>query len=91
MFDLYADWCAPCRMLSPLLEDIARENQDKVSVYKIDTDKNREIARSFNVTYIPYVVMMKNKKVVHSITGIESKEVYVQAINRYAATIKEVP
>jgi thioredoxin 1 len=91
MFDLYADWCAPCRMLSPLLEDIARENQDKVSVYKIDTDKNREIARSFNVTYIPYVVMMKNKKVVHSITGIESKEVYVQAINRYAAPIKEVP
>ena len=91
MFDLYADWCAPCRVLSPILEEIAKENQDNVSVYKINVDNNPEIARAFNVTSIPLVVMMKNKKIVQSLLGLRPKETYVQAINQYAATMKKAP
>lgn len=84
MFDLYADWCAPCRILSPLLEEIATENQHIVSVYKINVDNNPEIARKFNVTGIPLVVMMKNKQIVQSLLGLKPKDMYVRAINQFA-------
>lgn len=91
MFDLYADWCMPCKILSPLLEEIAKEKQDKVSIYKINIDNNPEIARAFNVSGIPLVVMMKNKEVVHSLIGVRPKEMYVRAINRYAEVKEEKP
>ncbi len=89
MFDLYADWCAPCRVLSPMLEKIAKEHQDKLTVYKINVDNNPEIARMFNVTGIPFVVMMKNMQVVHSLLGVQPKETYVRAINQFAEVSEE--
>lgn len=89
MLDLYADWCGPCRALSPLLEEIAKENRDNVSVYKIDVNNNPEIARKFNVTSIPLVVVIKNKQVVQSLLGARPKEIYVRAINQFAETQDE--
>jgi thioredoxin 1 len=91
MFDLYADWCGPCRLLSPLLEEIANENQDIVSVFKINVDNNPEIARAFNVSGIPYVVLMKNKQVVHAELGVKPKETYLRAINQFAEVTKQTP
>jgi len=82
MFDLYADWCMPCRILSPILEEIAKENSERVAVYKINIDQNPDIAREFGVTGIPYVVFIKNKTVVHALTGVQPKETYVRAIHR---------
>jgi thioredoxin len=81
MFDLYADWCAPCKILSPMLEEIAKENKDKVTVYKINIDKNPGIAAALNVTGIPFVILVKNKQVVNAFTGVQSKDTYVRAIN----------
>jgi thioredoxin 1 len=83
MFDLYADWCMPCRVISPVLEKIALEMKEMVSVYKIDIENVPDIARTFGVTGIPYVVLMKNKKVVQSFIGIQSKDTYVNAISKY--------
>jgi len=81
MFDLYADWCMPCRILSPMLEEIAKENKDKVTVYKINVDKNPQIAGGLGVTGIPYVVFVKSKTGVHAITGVQTKAAYVRAID----------
>jgi thioredoxin 1 len=83
MFDLYAAWCMPCRVISPVLEKIALEMKNVVSVYKIDVDNNPEIARTFGVTGIPFVVLMKNKTVVQSFIGIQSRETFVSAISKY--------
>ncbi len=84
IFDLYADWCLPCRVLSPMLEKIAADHRNKVSVYKINIDKSPDIARAFGVTGIPYVVYVMNQKAVHALTGVQSKETYVRAIERFA-------
>jgi thioredoxin len=81
MFDLYADWCMPCRILSPMLEKIAVEQKDKVTIYKINIDKNPEIAGALRVSGIPFVVYVKNREAVHAFTGVQSKETYVRAIH----------
>jgi thioredoxin 1 len=83
MFDLYADWCLPCRILSPLLETIATEHPGRVSMYKINIDKNPDIAESFGVTGIPFVVLIKNKTTVQAFTGVQPKDAYVRAILQY--------
>jgi thioredoxin 1 len=81
LFDLYADWCLPCRVLSPMLEEIAKEHKDKVTVYKVDIAKHQDIAVGLGVTGIPYVVFVKNKTGAHAMTGVQPKQAYVRAIN----------
>ena len=85
MFDLYADWCMPCKVLSPMLETIAKEKKDKVTVYKINIDKNPAIAGGFGVTGIPFVVLVKKQQGVYALTGVQSKDTYLRAIQRFAA------
>jgi thioredoxin len=85
MFDLYADWCMPCRILSPMLETIAKEQKSKISIYKVNVDKNPQIAGAFGVSGIPYVVFVKNQKAVYALTGVQSKDTYLRAIERFAA------
>jgi thioredoxin 1 len=84
MLDLYADWCMPCKILSPRLEQIAAEHRDKVDVYKVDVDRHGDIARAFGVRGIPYVVLVRNKQAVKAFTGVQPKEAYVRAINAHA-------
>lgn len=84
MFDLYADWCMPCHILSPMLAKIAIEKKDRVRVYKINIDKNPDIAQAFGVSGIPYVVFVKNKKAVHAMTGVMPKAAYIRAINQFS-------
>jgi len=88
MFDLYADWCMPCRILSPMLEKIAREHPDKVTVYKINVDKAPDLAAAFGVSGIPFVVFVQNKTGVYALTGVQTEETYVQVINRFAPVHK---
>lgn len=88
MFDLYADWCLPCKMLSPVIESIAAEHAVRVRVFKIDIDKNPDIAAAFGVQGIPLVVMIKNKAVVQAFTGVQPKGAYVRAILRHAGEVR---
>ena len=84
VIDFYADWCVPCKMLAPTILEIAREHSDKASFYKLDIEKHRKIAVQFRVMGIPYIVFIKNKEVVHTITGISPKETYLETIKRFA-------
>lgn len=86
IFDLYADWCMPCRMLAPILEEVASENADRVAVYKINIDKMRSVAREFRVSSIPLVVFLREGQRVHSILGVHPKADYLRAIDRFAKT-----
>lgn len=53
LIDFYADWCAPCRMAAPVLEELAKEYKGKIHIYKIDTEKERELAAVFGISSIP--------------------------------------
>ncbi|MFW6221743.1 MAG: thioredoxin family protein [Fibrobacterota bacterium] len=83
VFDLYADWCMPCKILGPRLEKVAADNQKQASVYKINVDKHPGIAGMFGVRGIPYVVFVKEKTAIHAITGVQPEGVYDSAIKKY--------
>jgi thioredoxin len=80
MFDLYADWCMPCRMLSPILNKISSDMQASVTIFKINIDKNPDVASLFQVSGIPFVVLVKDKKAVQSFMGVQPEAVYRRAI-----------
>ncbi|MDR2649631.1 MAG: thioredoxin [Clostridiales bacterium] len=72
--DFYADWCQPCKRISPLLEEIADENKGKLNVYKVNTDKDPALAMEFNVTGIPNIVSFKDGKLYKRVVGVAPKE-----------------
>jgi len=80
VFDLYADWCAPCRMLAPTYNEIAGTHKEKAAFYRVNVDKHPEIAQAFGVRGIPYVVFVKNKEVVNALTGLNPRESYEKVI-----------
>ncbi len=73
LLDFYADWCGPCKMIAPIVEQIANERTDIV-VGKINVDNEPELANRFGVQSIPTIVVMKNGKVVNHAVGFRSKE-----------------
>ena len=72
LLDFYADWCGPCRMVAPVVEEIAKERDD-VLVGKINVDENPELANTFGVFSIPTLVVMKNGEVVRQEAGARPK------------------
>jgi putative thioredoxin len=83
ILEFYADWCPPCKELSPILEKIAKEKSETVAIYKIDTDRHRELLDSFQIAGIPYVSFFKNKENVFSLTGLYPKSMYLKVIEKY--------
>ena len=73
LLDFYADWCDPCRMVSPLVDEIAQENPQYL-VGKINVDNEPELAAAFRVSSIPMLVVMKNGKIVNQSVGARPKE-----------------
>jgi len=82
VFDLYADWCGPCQVLSPMMEKIAAKNKEKAAFYKIDVEQQPRLSTFFKVSGIPYVVFLKNKTILYALTGLYPKEEYIKVINR---------
>ena len=73
LLDFYADWCGPCKMLAPVLHEIAEENADTLKVGKINVDEQMELAMRFQVSSIPMLVVFKDGKAVAKSVGYQPK------------------
>ncbi len=73
LLDFYANWCGPCKMLAPVLHEIAEENADTLRVGKINVDEQMELAMRFQVDSIPMLVLFKDGKAVAKTVGYRSK------------------
>jgi thioredoxin 1 len=80
MVDFWAQWCGPCRMLSPILEDIASSMSEKISVCKVNTDLEQELAIRYNISSIPCVVYFSKGEVLRTSLGFKPKENFVKEI-----------
>ncbi len=69
MVDFWATWCAPCRMIAPIVESLATDYAGKVKVAKLDVDSNQKTAMKFNVRSIPTILFFKNGKLVDQVVG----------------------
>ena len=80
LVDFWADWCGPCRMLAPVLEEIARDYEGTVKVGKVNVDEQMALAQQFGVTSIPLLVLFKDGKPVAKSLGYRPKEEIVQLL-----------
>lgn len=74
LVDFWATWCAPCKMIAPIIDELARELAGKVKIGKLDVDKNPEISARFRVQSIPTLIIFKDGKVADRLVGAQSKE-----------------
>jgi thioredoxin len=81
IIDFYADWCAPCRQLSPLVDEIAREYAGKIVVYKVDTEKEKTLSQSIGITGLPTLLFIPAKGKPQVSMGLLPKASLVKAIN----------
>lgn len=80
LLDFWASWCGPCRMVSPIIDEIAEETTDK-KVCKINVDEQPELAQAFGVMSIPTLVVMRDGEVVGQSVGVKSKEAILHMLN----------
>ncbi|SFI80146.1 thioredoxin [Thermoflavimicrobium dichotomicum] len=79
--DFWAPWCGPCRMIAPVLDEVAQELGDQIKIVKVNVDQNPETPGRFGVMGIPTLILFKNGKMVSKVTGYQPKEALLQWIN----------
>ncbi len=74
LVDFWASWCGPCKMMTPVVEEIAKEMQERAKVCKVNVDEEADLAVKYGIMSIPTFLVFKEGKVVHSTVGVQEKE-----------------
>jgi thioredoxin 1 len=82
LVDFWAEWCGPCKALSPVIEELAGEYAGKIKVGKVDTDANREVSVQFSVSAIPTVILFKGGEIVDKFVGLRAKKDFKVMLDR---------
>ncbi len=82
VIDFWAEWCGPCRMVSPIIDELAEEYKDKAIICKCDVDSEDDIVSNYSVRNIPTVVFLKNGQVVDKQVGAATKSAFVEKIEK---------
>ena len=80
LIDFYADWCGPCKMMAPIIDEIAKQKADSVKVGKVNVDENQDLAMEYGVMSIPTIVILKNGTVEKTFVGVRDKSEILDAI-----------
>jgi len=83
LVDFWAEWCGPCRLVSPIIEQLADEYKGKVTVGKVNVDNEEELATRFRIMSIPTIIIFKDGKIVEKLLGARAKDEYKAAIDKY--------
>ena len=83
LVDFYADWCAPCRMMKPILEEVKQKMGNDATIIKVDVDQNPAAAEIYNVTGIPTLMIFKNGEVKWRKAGVVAANQLIQQLNNY--------
>ncbi|HEY4842061.1 MAG TPA: thioredoxin [Terriglobales bacterium] len=85
LVDFWAAWCGPCRAIAPIVEELAHEYEGKITVGKMDVDRNNATPMRYKVTGIPTLLIFKNGQVVEQLVGYRSKDDLQKALDRHVA------
>jgi thioredoxin 1 len=89
MVDFWADWCRPCHMLSPTVEEIARENTGKLKVVKMNVDENMNAPGKYNIRGIPTLLLFKDGQIADQLVGAVPKEQIQKVLQRHLAEVSK--
>lgn len=82
LVDFFAEWCGPCKMLSPILDELQSELVDKLNIIKVNVDENSNLASQYSITNIPALVVLKDGKEVNRLIGFSPKQVIKENIEK---------
>ncbi len=83
LVDFWAPWCGPCKMLGPVLEEVASDNDSRLKVVKVNVDENPDLAQQYEVMGIPAMFLIKDGDVIDSFTGAMNKQALTEKIDKY--------
>ena len=82
LVDFWADWCMPCKMMAPILNEVAVATDGTATIYKLNVDEQQQVAAQYGIRSIPTMILFKDGKEVERIVGVKSKEAVIASINK---------
>ncbi len=88
LVDFWAEWCGPCKALTPVIDELAKDYHGRAKVGKVDTDANRQISVQFSVSAIPTVMLFNKGQIVEKFVGLQGKKVFAAALDKLVGGAK---